>query len=386
MRGDGIDKYALIAPPRGALPQASAGDPKAARAWQREMERAQMQAWLSHSLLTFASWARPAVSAPDEVVAGAAGATAASQPAALGSRAFSDAYTHPHMPRANALGQDEALVPVNEYEDGPSQHDADPAGLYSFGAASMRGFERQYSPDRSLPDWSRHAARGESRDLDRSGRLQSPFSRISTERLAFVIRDLAAEVSFAFAGRGGQPGEEGEGFVSPCVAAASSQRGDSTSKASLDLVSNIPATGGSPATPLTTGLPRESVPAQTRPVFSLERATTTHTMGNARLAMVAPRGQEAAAREPIRLHADWSSDGVRLWLGLDASLAAALPTIAAQLQRWLSIQGVRLLSISCNGRPVGDPEQAAAADRFEDDEPANAAALSVAHPILKETP
>ena len=64
-------------------------------------------------------------------------------------------------------------------------------------------------------------------------------------------------------------------------------------------------------------------------------------------------GQQASP-SPIRLHADWSEDGVRLWLGMDASCATDLPSITAHLQRWMSAQDVRLLSVVCNGRLVTD--------------------------------
>jgi hypothetical protein len=58
--------------------------------------------------------------------------------------------------------------------------------------------------------------------------------------------------------------------------------------------------------------------------------------------------------EPIRLHANWSTDGVRLWLGLDSSAQVALQPIATQLQRWLNNQGHKLLSLNCNGQVVID--------------------------------
>ena len=58
--------------------------------------------------------------------------------------------------------------------------------------------------------------------------------------------------------------------------------------------------------------------------------------------------------------------GVRLWLGMDPALAESLGAITAQLQRWLSAQGVRLLSISCNGRVVVDDSEPAV-DIFESD-------------------
>lgn len=59
-----------------------------------------------------------------------------------------------------------------------------------------------------------------------------------------------------------------------------------------------------------------------------------------------------ANRPPVRLHADWEAQGVRLWLGLDAGLLGQVEAIALQVRRWMSTQGVRVLSFSCNGKPV----------------------------------
>jgi hypothetical protein len=58
------------------------------------------------------------------------------------------------------------------------------------------------------------------------------------------------------------------------------------------------------------------------------------------------------SRAPVRVHADWSAEGVRIWLGIDASTASAVQSIANQLQRWLAAQGVRGLAIACNGRTI----------------------------------
>ncbi|WP_141513653.1 hypothetical protein [Ramlibacter sp. WS9] len=73
----------------------------------------------------------------------------------------------------------------------------------------------------------------------------------------------------------------------------------------------------------------------------------------------------AVPQEPIRLHAEWSEEGVRLWLAMDSALPETLQGIAAQLQRWLSAQGVRLLSISCNGQRISDGRAATAVDMIE---------------------
>jgi len=78
-----------------------------------------------------------------------------------------------------------------------------------------------------------------------------------------------------------------------------------------------------------------------------------------------PKAGQQTSASPIRLHADWSEDGVRLWLGLDASCATDLPSITAHLQRWMSAQDVRLLSVVCNGRLVTNMEAQVDEDQLD---------------------
>ena len=73
----------------------------------------------------------------------------------------------------------------------------------------------------------------------------------------------------------------------------------------------------------------------------------------------APRAQESAANaDPnpkIRVHVDWTEEGVRVWLGVDHDAEAALPQVQRQLDRVLAESGSQLLSLVCNGRPVMGP-------------------------------
>lgn len=61
-------------------------------------------------------------------------------------------------------------------------------------------------------------------------------------------------------------------------------------------------------------------------------------------------------REPVRWHAEWTSDGLRLWLGADHDSSLALPHLTAlvlrELEPWLDARGTRLLSLVCNGQTV----------------------------------
>jgi hypothetical protein len=69
--------------------------------------------------------------------------------------------------------------------------------------------------------------------------------------------------------------------------------------------------------------------------------------------------QENAGRrdaEPVRFHAEWTNNGIKLWLGADADAAASVPRLTQQVREWLNEYGVRVLSIVYNGKLVYDGE------------------------------
>lgn len=67
-----------------------------------------------------------------------------------------------------------------------------------------------------------------------------------------------------------------------------------------------------------------------------------------------PTGAATDEREPLRVHAQWSDDGVHLWLGADVGGFAAVNAVTAQLQQALAAQGTRLLRVICNGRDISE--------------------------------
>ena len=88
--------------------------------------------------------------------------------------------------------------------------------------------------------------------------------------------------------------------------------------------------------------------AETSPVFEAPAPSTTTAQTGGNL------------HEPVRLYAEWSDLGVKVWLGTDADQAQRLPILAQQVQQWVAGQGVRLLALVCNGRTtIGDSEQTA---------------------------
>ena len=76
------------------------------------------------------------------------------------------------------------------------------------------------------------------------------------------------------------------------------------------------------------------------------RATEIPTM---RAMMSTPTSSESPA---LRLHAEWSIEGVRLWCGADKAVESTATALAPQLVRSLGEQGVRLITLVCNGRAI----------------------------------
>ena len=65
-----------------------------------------------------------------------------------------------------------------------------------------------------------------------------------------------------------------------------------------------------------------------------------------------PPARAAIEQEPLRVHAQWATDGVSIWLGCDADAMPALGEFIARLQHALAARGERLARIVCNGREV----------------------------------
>ncbi|MES2938209.1 MAG: hypothetical protein V4864_11040 [Pseudomonadota bacterium] len=90
-------------------------------------------------------------------------------------------------------------------------------------------------------------------------------------------------------------------------------------------------------------------PNPSTPEAAAAPAAPAAPQGAARLDRPNPARSPAA---PIRLHAQWTAEGVHLWLALDAGMLAQMGPIVEQLRQWLKLQGVPLLSLVCNGQPV----------------------------------
>lgn len=54
----------------------------------------------------------------------------------------------------------------------------------------------------------------------------------------------------------------------------------------------------------------------------------------------------------VRVHAQWTQDGVLVWIGIDRDAAVPLAALHAGLAGWLAEHGLRLAGLVCNGRVV----------------------------------
>jgi hypothetical protein len=54
----------------------------------------------------------------------------------------------------------------------------------------------------------------------------------------------------------------------------------------------------------------------------------------------------------VRVHAQWTQDGVLVWIGIDRDAAMPLAALHAGLAGWLAEHGLRLAGLVCNGRAV----------------------------------
>ena len=61
-------------------------------------------------------------------------------------------------------------------------------------------------------------------------------------------------------------------------------------------------------------------------------------------------------RDSIRTHAEWTSEGVRVWLGVDADQRGSLPELVQQVQQWLALSGESLYSLVCNGQTLWEKD------------------------------
>ncbi len=303
MKGSAVPSQLAPIPLRGRQDSAQDGDPGAARAWLREMERAQMEAWLCHAVVgcaqrTHSSGLMPASGKADTNLAAAESARAGSQ---LAQRSI-------HAPGFEPIRQS----PLQAGE----------------------------LPQPHGQPWTTNAAR-------------------ANAQLVVEINEFASfSVTTSFDGQACPPESVSAGWVSARVLSPVDTAGTRLHDPTRLMPERFVRTdhvAPTPVLPPGYGADLVQVAALASTNFSLGQLQPLRRLAPGEAQDVRPpvaAGPRAGDPGPIRLHAHWSAEGVRLWLGMDSSVISGLQSISAQLQRWLSAQGVRLLSISCNGRVI----------------------------------
>lgn len=378
MKGSAVPSQLAPVPLRGRQDSAQEGDPRAARAWLREMERAQMEAWLCHAVVgcpqrTHPSGSVPAPDRADTTLAATESARAGSQ---VKQRAINAEPSIATVGTASTLRTATASDAVAAHHPGPtvsspSDHptsrptfvtasvESIPApGLVSDGQQPLRA--REWSQPHGEP-WPMNAAK-------------------TNAQLVVAVNEFGSfAVTASFDGPACPPESDSAGLVSTLTVSQVNTAGARPQDAThfmleqavhADHVALIPVLPpGYAAAPMQVA-PFASTNLFPGPLRPLRPAAPSEAQ-HVRPPVATDPG--AGDPDPIRLHAHWSAEGVRVWLGMDSSVMSGLQSISAQLHRWLSAQGLRLLSISCNGRVIADAQESVEFDTCETTPPAQPA-------------
>jgi len=347
-------------------PAAAGADAResAAQAWQREMERAQMEAWLAHAVIGSHG---PKLAMPGWAPLPAATHAVPSEAAAMASAVG-----------ASAVG----AVGFAAEAKAPAEHQVAPSGRRASAPATARGEAAEtvsaQSPAPASPPADMRVMEAAASSASTGGSQVVPGAEATAQLVAalegFGPIVATTTTSGPIAAPATESAEAPRQPVAETLALIKPEGLSPTSRAAT-----VPAaiTAASPMAPLTAAA---AFPSDRERSASTSMTPIPHGV---------PARPATVPKEPVRLHADWSAEGVRLWLGMDADVAGTLPSITLQLQRWLSAQGVRLLSISCNGRAVLEEREPAATDIYQtDSHPGEFTSLPLPypHPHQKESP
>jgi hypothetical protein len=281
------------------LPSKGDGESRG-QAWRREMERAQMDTWLSHGVVGHTTSLGASLLSP-AAVAAAASSAAPSEDAEVTARATS--------------------LSCGSGSPDPESLDTAQAAAGSSTSAPVGGSVERAHP--SAPE------------LDVSAATQGPLLPVVA-----VGRDTPSAEAISVLLQPLQPLQSVQSVQStpPALGAANTVPANFTAASLGEVLQQFGAVEASTAPVPASSNPRQLPGPEAEKLRGASRSAPALTP------------LTLAAVQPIRVHADWSEDGVRLWLGMDASALASLEQITRQLQAWLNAQGVRLRSLSCNGQ------------------------------------
>lgn len=318
----------LLVPPSASTQPAgaAAGDAERRTAWQREMEKAQMAAWFAHG---------PIGGAP--------------APAALSAKAS------------------EAAVPATLpplFPPASPPHDSEPTGMStdvgSGHGAGSQGTEAAQAQDTSPPpsgggtastgSGTPQGSRASSQVAGERGGEGSATASTKTSSAYAMARPApgAPDVPAARVERAAATPERSEGGVPRELVPPALQDVARAAGQELALPPLVPP---SPASdlflllpPLLPGVPTELHEGAPPPAVAQAARGTR------------PAAAPAITREPVRIHTEWAADGVRVWMGLDASVLPYQEGLGQQIRRWAAAQGVKVVSLACNGRVVDEED------------------------------
>ena len=339
---------------------AESKDESAGHAWQREMERAQTELWLSHGAVGYAPRVTTQADSNVGQVAPVAPESGEREPGIA--TALETRHQREHDPNSQAhrvlidTESEPGIKPVDDFlstEWSPSQlsrfwgsHESgDP--LPSRITTHEPPIDRLASDLMALPALMAVNGRQHARITELSA--TKPFTHLQTNAIAGLIERWSGEsvlgTSSTIAGSVALRAAE-----NPLIALA-----PGTSRNPVPS-SPAPAARPLPLLPPPLLLSTAAAPGvlhMAAVAFALREVEGSLAHDALRSGSMArnPPGNQAAD-QPIRLHADWSDDGVRLWLAMRADLLVGIDSLTAQLQRWMAAQGVRVLSISCNGKQL----------------------------------
>lgn len=207
-------------------------------------------------------------------------------------------------------------------------------------------------------------------------------SRDVTDTGTPVMHASSAKYTESSGNQPGAPIEESERDIRPGPASADAfDHGDHPAPW-LDAAAPLPATGSVPM-PLVAWLPTSSnapvavsnvgtpsTPSSLQAWLATSLGTNVARVGSPSDALRALPDEDGAEPEPeplqspelqhgipkspdpMRVYAEWSEDGVRVWLGADTERLADVTRVARVLRDQLRQQGVRLQAVVCNGTDI----------------------------------
>ena len=308
-----VDRHILGQAQAGATPVRSGTQPDRA-AWQREMEKQELAAWLSHPV------ALPAAAAPVVYAR----------------------IDPPAMPAdAGAGGEQAAAAPGAGHDD---------AARSATDAAPSREDARARDPhEEAARAADRHGHDADTGHEDVTAAGAAVAAGASTPALP---AGLAAAVMAALAQA---PAMEGGGGQSPQAAVPAVV--GLTGAAPPAPQASAPAPVRLPGIQASATAPRPLQPdARRAPAEAHEEAGALRGRPAARTEQAAGPGQ---ALPPLRIHTMRTADGVRVWIGADEAAGLGglqLQLAALDIRRLLRDQGVVLASLTYNGESVFDAD------------------------------